>query len=271
MEKLEQMSSQELENMLREDFHDSGGGAADMSRLLGAAQILARREDAARRPDPDRAWNTFLEVYRPFVSAARRRVLAHALRVAAVSAAILVLITTTAAAMGYDLWGMLAGWTDEVLYLRPEQITPVQLEDIRIPPEPKEFEGLQQAVEAYGFSQRVMPRWMPEGFELAELIVDESLLPYNLVFIAFYQRGDDVLSMGADVHIGERQSVGQWQKDEGVPVAYKSGRKIHTITTNCGTPYAVWANGPMECFIYGDISMEELERMIDSLYQNQEE
>ena len=39
------------------------------------------------------------------------------------------------------------------------------------------------------------------------------------------------------------------------------------LAVTAGRPVAVWACGPAECGISGDITMEELERMIDSIYQ----
>lgn len=272
MDRTEQMSTQALEALLHQDFQDQEGGASDMSELLQAAQALAQREPQSRRPDPDRAWQSFVKEYLPFVPASRRYGrLRRMLRTAVVCAVVLLLLTTTAAAMGYDLWGMLAGWTDEILYLQPDQITPIQPEDITVPARRQPYDGLQQALEAYGFPQRVLPRWLPEGFELVSVNAYDESLPYMLMFQSFYRRGDETLIVGADVHIGQRQSSAHWQKDEGDPIAYKAGGKIHAITTNCGAYYTVWANGPLECFIYGDVALDELEHMIDSLYQSKNE
>lgn len=61
---LEEMSTTELEELLRQDFHAPEGGAKDMGELYWAAEVLAGRE-----PDPvnaDRAWESFQERYLPF-------------------------------------------------------------------------------------------------------------------------------------------------------------------------------------------------------------
>ena len=55
--------------------------------------------------------------------------------------------------------------------------------------------------------------------------------------------------------------------DEGDPIPYEAGGITHLLTTNAGRPVALWANGPAECCISGDITMEELKQMIDSIYE----
>lgn len=267
----DKMSAEALEELLRQDFHAEDGGALDMSEMLRAAQTLAQRQKGPDEADADRSWRSFVEKYRPFASSGRRRRLTQAARAAAVFAIVVLLINTTAAAMGYSLWGMLARWTDDDLSLQPEQIVPVQPEDIALPDEKQDYDDLQQALEAYGFSQRVLPRWLPEGFEQISVEVHDENFPYILMFSSVYQRGEEYLSIGCDVHLGGQNASVQWQKDEGDPVAYEAGGRLHVMTTNSGLYYAVWADSPLECFICGSVSQEELERMIDSLYQMQEE
>ena len=62
-------------------------------------------------------------------------------------------------------------------------------------------------------------------------------------------------------------NFGDWQKDEGDPVPYEAGGVTHLLATNVGRPVGLWASGPAECAISGDITMEELKEMIDSIYE----
>ena len=39
------------------------------------------------------------------------------------------------------------------------------------------------------------------------------------------------------------------------------------LFTNAGRASAVWVNGPAECAISGDITMDELRQVIDSIYE----
>lgn len=56
-----------------------------------------------------------------------------------------------------------------------------------------------------------------------------------------------------------------FQKDEGDPIPYQAGTVTHLLSTNAGRPIALWVNGPMEGSIIGDITMNELKQIIDSI------
>ncbi len=192
-------------------------------------------------------------------------------RAAAILAVLLMLATVAAAAAGYDLWGLLALWTRETFTLAPGQIDYMDPDDLHIPEEPGEYASLQEALSAYGMDLPVVPRWLPEGFELEELIVDDTTHPSQIVFHAVYSQGEEHLILQADVYMEqeyrEQDNFGDFQKDQGDPVPYEAGGITHLLATNAGWPVALWANGPAECSISGNITMEELKAMLDSIYE----
>ncbi len=195
----------------------------------------------------------------------------RAVRVAAVLAALLLLASIAAAAAGYNLWRMLVQWTTEQMTLAPGQIDYMDPDDLHIPEEPGEYASLQEALSAYGMDLPVVPRRLPEGFELEELIVDDTTHPSQIIFHAVYSQGEEHLILQADVYVEqeyrEQDNFGDFQKDEGDPVPYEAGGITHLLATNAGWPVALWANGPAECSISGDITMEELKDMLDSIYE----
>ncbi len=193
-------------------------------------------------------------------------------RAAAILAALLMLASVSAAAGGCDLWGLLALWTHEQITLAPGQIDYMDPDDLHIPEEPGEYAGIQEALSAYGMDRPVVPRCLPDGFELEDLIIDdETFEGGSIVFFAAYLRGEDCLIQQVDVYLErenrEHDTFGHFQKDEGDPVPYEAGGITHLLATNAGRPVALWANGPAECAISGDITMEELKAMLDSIYE----
>ncbi len=193
-------------------------------------------------------------------------------RIAAVLAVLLALATVAAAAAGCNLWEMLARWTDEQITLAPGQIDYMDPDDLHIPEEPQEYTSIQEALSAYGVDLPLVPCRLPDGFALEELIVDDQTYSGNsIIFFAAYQRGEDRLIQQVDVYL-ERENRGQdvfghFQKDEGDPIPYETGGVTHMLATNAGWPTALWANGPAECAISGNITMEELKTMLDSIYE----
>lgn len=231
---LEQMSTVELEELLRRDFHAPEGGARDMDELYRAAQVLAGRElDPA---GADRAWEQFQKDYLPFAQARsahyedggapssdaaprrRRALLPRWWRGGLVAALAFLLLSASvaAAAGGPDLWRHLARWTDEDVRMAPEQILHTERDGIRVP--------------------------------------EEGTL---IFFVAVHLPRED----------GRQDSMGTFQKDEGDPVPYEAGGVTHMLFTNAGRASAVWVNGPAECALSGDITMDELKQIIDSIYE----
>ncbi|MCI9551291.1 MAG: hypothetical protein HFF25_07040 [Oscillospiraceae bacterium] len=289
---MEQLSTRRLEELLLQDFHAPDNGRRDMSGLYHAAQELASREPSPNF-ETDRAWRSFQENYLPFAECASqdsvyddgvppssdaapgRRPLFRSRRwlrvavAAAVLAAALLSLSLVAAASGFDLWRRLAQWTDEVIQLTPAQTGQADMDDIRLPEEPKEYATLQEALSDCGLARSVAPRQIPDGFQLVELVVD-TLSTNSLIFHAAYQRNEDVLTQFIRIHLpredGGTDSYAHFQKDEGDPIPYEAGGVIHLLSTNAGRAVAVWANGPAECAISGDITIEELQQIIDSIY-----
>lgn len=289
---MEQLSTRRLEELLLQDFHAPDNGRRDMSGLYHAAQELASREPSPNS-ETDRAWRSFQENYLPFAECASqdsvyddgvppssdaapgRRPLFRSRRwlrvavAAAVLAAALLSLSLVAAASGFDLWRRLAQWTDEVIQLTPAQTGQADMDDIRLPEEPKEYATLQEALSDCGLARSVAPRQIPDGFQLVELVVD-TLSTNSLIFHAAYQRDEDVLTQFIRIHLpredGGTDSYAHFQKDEGDPIPYEAGGVIHLLSTNAGRAVAVWANGPAECAISGDITIEELQQIIDSIY-----
>ena len=289
---MEQLSTRRLEELLLQDFHAPDNGRRDMSGLYHAAQELASREPSPNS-ETDRAWRSFQENYLPFAECASqdsvyddggtpssdaapgRRPLFRSRRwlrvavAAAVLAAALLSLSLVAAASGFDLWRRLAQWTDEVIQLTPAQTGQADMDDIRLPEEPKEYATLQEALSDCGLARSIDPRQIPDGFQLVELVVD-TLSTNSLIFHAAYQRDEDVLTQFIRIHLpredGGTDSYAHFQKDEGDPIPYEAGGVIHLLSTNAGRAVAVWANGPAECAISGDITIEELQQIIDSIY-----
>ena len=201
---------------------------------------------------------------------ARHRLLRTGQLVAAL-VALLLLLTVATAAAGYDIWRMLAEWTAEQITLAPGQIEYIDPDDLHIPEEPGEYTDLQEALTAYGINRPVVPKWLPEEFVQIHLDIEAAAKGSLIIFYALYQWEKNALVIQVNIYLEDEERVydsfGNFQKDEGDPIPYEAGGITHLLTTNAGRPVALWANGPAECYIGGNITMEELKQMIDSIYE----
>lgn len=288
---LEQMSTENLETLLLQDFQDPDSAEDRMDELYYAARLLAERNPDSNAA-PDQAWESFQAKYLPFAEARSahyedgatpssdaapgrrrsrlRRWGVRGILVAAALAALLLSVSAAAAATGHDLWKLLARWTDEEISIVPGQVARIDPDEIRIPEEGTEYASLQEALDDCGLTLPAAPQWLPDGFELVELITDTGA-PNSLVFVACYHRDNSTLLISLHVFLtredGGHGAYGDFQKDEGDPIPYQVGGVTHLLSTNAGRPIALWVNGPVEGSIIGDITMDELKQIIDSIYQ----
>lgn len=183
---------------------------------------------------------------------------------------LLLSISVTTAAEGQNFWRYLVRWTDEDVHLAPEQILHTDRDDIHVPEEGKDYADIREALADCGLARPVVPRWIPAGFEQIELAAITDF-PGELLYQAAYRRGEETMVFFCGHpparEDGLQDSTGTFQKDEGDPEPYEAGGVTHMLFTNAGRASAVWANGPAECALSGDITMDELKRMIDSIYE----
>ena len=253
------MTDQALDNLTRRVMLDAA--------RLEYGSLIEELPEADFSPEFERKMKALI---RQADHPARYRLLRTGQLIAAL-AALLLLLTVAAAAAGYDLWRMMAEWTAEKITLAPGQIEYLDPDDLHIPEEPREYASLQEALTDYGFNRSVTPKWMPEEFSLYDLIVSRLDGDNQIVFHAAYRRESVYLTFKVNVYLEKENRVPDnfwsFQKYEGDPVPYEAGGITHLLTTNAGWPAALWSNGPAECVILGDITMDELKEMIDSIYE----
>ena len=301
-DRLDAMPTEALEELLRLDSQLPEGEGLGADTVLRAAEVIARREGAGpgtAYPDVDQAWQRFLTKYYPCEPLALAeetpgapgmapppppapegavrphrgrnvRWLTRAALAAAAIAALLLATTVTASAFGYDLWGVIAEWSREAFTFTANDRTGGSGPDAHqagasADPGEAEYSSLQDALDSYGVTTSLAPTWIPERFELHSINVGETSAFVD--FFVHYTCGDDVLFIGITLHKDIPSSYGDWQKDESSPEPYTTNGITHYLMTNLGKELAVWLNGNYECGITGDITREELLRMLDSIYE----
>ena len=185
----------------------------------------------------------------------------------AAAVAVLMSVTAVGTGGGYDAKELQARWTDEKLSMTPGQAVPIERDSLHIPEELEEGAGLRETLLSCGLSVPAAPRWMPEGFEQDSLVVDSESMIESAMFSALYSWGDKRLCVFLLAYFEESGGTSTYQKDAGDPIPYEAGGVTHLLFTNAGRASAVWINGPVEGAISGDISMEDLMKMIDSIYE----
>lgn len=247
--------------------------AAEMDACLEEIEQI----EAAPEFDVNASLNRFLDKHSRLVECASRTSKKSRPNTSrwkpSVAAAIAVLVVlgslVTAQALGIDVFGAIARWTDETFHFsassqnEADSYTDIQNSTDQSPD--GEYTSLQDALDACGIKQSVIPQQLPNGFEIAKVSVYS--LPSQVEIEAIYTSNDRIFSLTI-FRYNSPDVVGQtiFEKDSEDMILYNKNGITYYIMSNNQQLTAVWM--PQElltCTITGDLSIEEIENLLDSV------
>lgn len=184
-------------------------------------------------------------------------------RLAAASLAVVLGCMMTAQAFGVDVIGVIVRWTDETFRFD----APAHNQTADMPSAvPEEYTSLQEALDAYGVTEKVLPNRMPEGFRIIEIKVTPT--PKYIGFHAAYENGEKFLSVSVWQYASIEDAGSRiFEKDDMEVIHYEYAGITHYLMSNNAQKQAVWINGSLMCAISGDLTVGELEDMVKSIYE----
>lgn len=182
---------------------------------------------------------------------------------AAIAAAAVLLSGTAAAyALGYDLFGAIATWTKETFsFTQQAEMTPGPImpsEDVA------SLSDLQSALDEHGITEKLVPAYIPEGYEQEEFYADTG--NGCTVYVSVLANGENTVIVQICQYAADDGNRANYEKDEADPEIYVINNIPHYIMTNMGRYHAVWADGLYEVSISGLKTKDDLIKMIDSVY-----
>ncbi len=271
--KYDSMATQELEEILRLDAEAPEGQASDGELLLYVMEVLEQRKRNNENPGntAQQAWESFEKNYLPAEEEniipvkkmeCSMKAPRHWMRrmIAAVAViAILVCVPLTASAFGWeDIWNAVANWAKETFSFvsgGDTQITEPNPENI------DKYTSLQQALAETDQEADFVPTWIPDGYELQDITIDESPIQKN--YLAVYVAGEKFLKISIKSYIeGDPEKV---EVHEDILEIYEASGTEYYIFINNEQIRAAWIKDSYECYISGDLTIEEIKTMIDSI------
>lgn len=193
----------------------------------------------------------------------------HTSLVAAIVAVVVILCSmVTAQAFGLDVFGAIARWTKDTFNFSIINQPSNSQENIPSPATNGDFATLQDALDACGLLETVSPQWYPAGLKTTEI----SVFPRStgITIQAEYEIEEVSVSItirqyptAEDAKI----SVGAFEKDSDNVMQYESNGIIHYFMSNNSKCVVTWVNNALVCSIIGDLTVDELKQMIDSIYE----
>ncbi len=288
--KFDGMSTEMLEDILRADSQMPDSDNSDTDAILYIMEVIAKREKentTGKFTDVDDAWASFSENYLPYIEndkslydfedteesgikqapsiqpsrPLRKRRL---MRVACVAAAVTVLLlasTITASAFGFDLWGAVAKWTMDTFGF--SSTSSIKIDDSNQESSSITNSSLQNTLSHYGITADLIPTWFPDGYVLEDVDVAET--PTRTTFLATFINSDqEILVTIVSLSV---PSTRTYEKDGLDVTVYTANGIEHYIMTNLDHANVVWKTETFECSISGTLTLNEAEKMIESIYE----
>lgn len=271
--KYDAMSTEELQQILREDASKTEGEGSDMETILYVMEVLAkRRKERNEGVDPAEALESFKsKYYKPndnsFIS--ERVTMGRKKRIhfgwsRGLVAAVMVLVivlggSLTANALGFDLFEVIAKWTQETFHFGYTGQT-----DSTIDPNSNynnPCQSLEAAINRFEYDVDVVPRWLPDNYLEADVKIDET--PAQRRFSAKYQSGENTIRIRIVDYLSGAPT--QIEQSDSLIEVYSHGGIEYYIFDNLGQLQAVWTLDSLECYISGPLTLSEIKCIIDSI------
>ena len=271
---LEQLSTEQLEDILRADL--ASEDQENDEAVFHILEVLEKREKenpTGRLPDTDQAWKEFQQYYnipegegqslypvrsdpeRHSAPTSTKRSRRFRPRKILIVAAVLVLMfgsMLTAQAAGVDVFGAIGRWTEETFHFDIVQ-------------DNDRTSLFQETATQAKIPQDFVPTWVPDGFEGAEPQVD-TVENYMTSIICVYSNQEKTYSVDIE-HYYNKADIETLviEKDDTNVCSYESNGKTFYIMSDMEYLTATWTDGVFVETISGQLSMDEIKQIIDSI------
>ena len=261
------MTDEELEELLRLDAGAPEGDELDAETLLYIMGLLAdrRKNSNITGKTAQESFESFKRNYlnedEHIVATPAKKKVTPSMRwlrrltaVAAVLAVIL-LGSVTIKASGITLWEAVVTWAQETFHFGSgEQGEPA-------PYDGAPYVSLQEALEQNKEADGLVPTWIPDGYELMDIQIMEN--PLQKKYVAVYLNGESILKIFVQSHLNHYPE--QMEQSDGYINVIKSNGVIYYLFNDNNQTRVAWTNGSYECYISGDLTIDQLIQMINSI------
>ena len=258
------MTTRELEEILRLDAEMPEGQESDTEKILYIMEVLAKRnkQNSHTGKTALEAYESFKQHYMPetdnkIIPMKTHRRMPRWVRSLTATAAVLAIIligsSVTAKAFDFNLWKAVIQWTQETFHFGTWGNSNANNK--------LQFASLQDALEQGNVPVSLVPTWIPDGYEIADVTVERN--PMKRIYTAIYKKRENVLRITVRDYL-DKYPVYVEQSD-GLTEEYEVSGIRYYIFTDIDLLKAKWINGSYECSISGNVTIEELKMMIDSI------
>lgn len=279
---LHNLTNERLEELLRQTVEE---GQSDSEYIEYILEVMEEREKSKPEnnlSDITKAWEDFKKIYNTSdcedkslydfstmdseeltiqkqEKQAFSFVVKRILLVALVSCLCFLMMAT---ALGYDIIQAIGSWTKEVFsfsYTQEESVPSLSDNSVN---ETKKYDSFQDALDASDITVIRAPGYLPDNFVETEVNVIPHLTSDEIQ--AFYTSEDLTIQISI-TEFEDAYSV-QYEKDDSAVEEVAINGITHYLFSNNGRSVATWNVNSIEGSITGDISLVEMEKILESMY-----
>lgn len=262
------MSDEELQNTLRcETFSD---GALDVKQIEMILAEMERRGINDPSRSSEEAWNEFEQEYSGKISDyadcahdakacaaisgkpmhTHRRQPVRKLTILAATLVFLIASLLTVQASGVDVFGAIVRWTEELFSFGRTEETRSLVVDGKWPEidlnKNQQFTSLQEALDFYGVTEVVAPRWIPDGFTPRIVAVKPN--GTWLEFLAGYTNKSGQL-LAVSYNSYQSTPLMYYEKSGSLLETFSTSGIMYSVFENVDNRTAAWITPHFECCI----------------------
>ena len=281
-EKLDAMSQPELTELLDAALESMTDETYDAEIINAYLEALDRKSRIPEYKSADEAFDDFQLRAKTALAEAdgqdrgpsggtrhiRQRRFAKTALVAAVLISCLFCGMIAAQAMGVDVFGAVARWTESIFSYNSEidgaANTPSESPELREDEEdiPEEYRDIYPLLEERGQARYVLD--VPDGFELTDVWMSDEESE-RLTFDVGYLRGSEYLSFS--IRQNGYDPTSMYEKSDSPVEEYVLDGITHYIFINTDSVVAVWTLDDLEYFISMNSSSIDMKEIINSFYE----
>jgi anti-sigma factor RsiW len=299
-DKLREKSIAELYAMLADDSFSTSDNISNAFILDRITDVIKEKENIPKsqlEAETDASWERFLDKYdselhirqdddtvkrkkvtktsitdeNPSIEQRqimkRRKIRRTVTAVATAAAVVLACNAFTTFAYGVNILQAIVSFTDDVL--RKDYVSQDSGDETissETPVISSDYASLQETFNAVGIASPKAPGWLPEGFELVSI----ETIPLNDGYLisVIYNYGEKSLVISVTSFKNHPSNQGMIiEKDSDIVETFTFNDIEYYIFSNIDYTVSTWIDGMNDCMIEGDISTDEIKRIIISMYK----
>lgn len=156
---------------------------------------------------------------------------------------------------GVDIWKTIAKWTQETFHFSAWEGDEPRTDGVL------QYGSLQEALLDAGINHALVPTWIPDGYELDDIRVEET--PTQYIYYAIYRNEEKIIKISVRDYLDtDPQYI---EHSEGLVEVYERSGVVYYLIQNYDNSRVEWITHSYECYISGDMTIEQLKLMIDSI------